>query len=264
MSEYISKEKVLEILKNGDSIDSQIDDINALPAAKVDVPPEETEGIRKKKRLEKVVPVTFKFYDSKDTGSPAETAAVFLPLGLADYDAYEAAEDNEERLRILKKVLFQEALAFIRTAVGYAMYKRRGFCYTVRTFLIDREYDTPETAFCDCHIPAVIDVPFGRTLISGYVPVSVTVESKWFLAAMNLWNGTYPEQIPGQQVALYDINTLSGNLKSDQKELDAAEIVRITAVTPDAADCYRFGFEGGLYLNRHIQRKTRGDDHENL
>lgn len=139
MSEYISKEKVLEILKNGNSIDSQIDDINALPAAKVNILPEETEGIRKKKRLEKVVPVTFKFYDSKDAGSPAETAAVFLPLGPADYDAYEAAEDDEERLRILENMLFQDALAFIRTARGYAMYKRRGFCYTVRTFLMDRE-----------------------------------------------------------------------------------------------------------------------------
>ena len=29
MSEYISKEKVLEILKNGNSIDRQIDDIEA-------------------------------------------------------------------------------------------------------------------------------------------------------------------------------------------------------------------------------------------
>lgn len=74
---------------------------------------------------------------------------------------------------------------------------------------------------------------------------------------MNLRNGTYPEQIQGQRVALYDAGTLSGNLKSDQKELDAAEIVRITAVTPDAADCYRFGFEGGLYLNRHFKRKDK-------
>lgn len=255
MSEYISKEKVLEILKNGNSIDSQIDDIDALPAAKVDIPPEETEGIPKKKRLEKVVPVTFKFYDSKDAGSPAETAAVFLPLGPADYDVYETAEDSEERLRILENMLFQDALAFIRTARGYALYKRRGFCYTILTFLIDREYDTPETAFCDCRIPAVVDVPFGRTLISGYVPVSVTVESKWFLAMMNLRNGAYPEQIPGQRIALYDAGTLNGNLKSDQKELDLTDIVRITAVTPDAADCYRFGFEGGLYLNRHFKRK---------
>lgn len=100
-------------------------------------------------------------------------------------------------------------------------------------------------------------MPFGRTLISGYVPVSVTVESKWFLAAMNLWNGTYPEQIQGQRVALYDINTLSGNLKSDQKELDLTDIVRITAATPDAADCYHLGFEGGLYLNRHFKRKDK-------
>lgn len=255
MSEYISKEKVLEILKNGDSIDSQIDDINALPAAKVDSPPEETEGTRKKKHLEKVVPVTFKFYDSKDAGSPAETAAVFLPLGPADYDAYEAAEDDEERLRILENMLFQDALAFIRTARGYALYKKRGFCYTALTFLIDREYDTPEIAFCDCHIPAVIDVPFGRTLISGYVPVSVTVESKWFHAVMNLQNGTYPEQVPGQRVALYDAGTLNGNLKSDQEELDVAETVRITAITPDAADRYHLGFEGGLYLSRHVQKK---------
>ena len=74
---------------------------------------------------------------------------------------------------------------------------------------------------------------------------------------MNLWNGTYPEQIPGQRVALYDPDTLNGNLKSDQEELDLTEIIRITAVTPDAADCYRFGFEGGLYLNRHIQRKDK-------
>ena len=258
MSEYISKEKVLEILKNSNSIDSQIDGIDALPAVEVDVPPEETKGTRKKKRLKKAVPVTFKFYNSKDIGSPAETAAIFLPLSLADYDTYEAAEDDEERLRILKKVLFQEALAFIRTAGGYAMYKRRGFCYTVRTFLIDREYDTSETAFCDCHIPAVIDMPFGRTLISGYVPISVTVEAKWFLALMNLWNGTYPEQIPGQRVALYDAGTLNGNLKSDQEELDVTETVRITAITPDAADCYHLGFEGGLYLNRHVQRKGGG------
>lgn len=58
MSEYISKEKVLEILKNGNSIDSQINDIDALPAAKLDVPPEETKGVRKKKRLKNTVPVT--------------------------------------------------------------------------------------------------------------------------------------------------------------------------------------------------------------
>ena len=74
---------------------------------------------------------------------------------------------------------------------------------------------------------------------------------------MNLRNGTYSEQVPGQRVALYDAGTLNGNLKSDQKQLDLTEIVRITAVTPDATDCYRFGFEGGLYLNRHIQRKDK-------